>query len=311
MKEAVHFPDGWSNGIAVRGIPILNTYPDKVVWVSSGTGSNSNSGKTQSKPVPSITKALTKLTTGKGGMIICLPGHAETISAAAGLVLDIADVTIVALGNGTNRATITFATDTAADIDFDAANVIMRGFRFVGNIAALAAPIDLNAAGCGLIGNDFYCTSATTDFNITIITDAAANDVVIQGNNFYYGTSLATTAVSNTSTECIRLVGADRAKIIGNYFFGNFTTSVINGITTASKEIEISYNRIGNLDTNNIAGLIDLVAACTGDISYNRCQSGYATGIAGLIDPASCSMTDNKCTNLDSETGGVIGVLST
>lgn len=304
------FPNGFVNPVLIRGVPILNTYPNNVYWVNSVTGSSSNSGKTPSYPLATITQALAKCTASKGDVILCMPGHAETVDAAADIVFNKIGVTCVGMGSGTLRPTITFATDTAADIDIDAANTSIINFRFVNNIAALAAPIDVNAAGFEMVNCDFYCTTATTDFNITVITDANANDMVISGCNFYYEYSLADTAVSNTSTECIRLVGADRAVIVGNKIHGNFTTAVINGITTESLDVLIAGNDISNFQTDKLH--IDLVANCTGRVNYNTgtATSTGAITYSNIYDIANCQAAENYVSDAVQEVGKLMGTVS-
>ena len=304
------FPAGFVNQVLIRGVPILNSYPNKVFWVHSGTGASTNSGKTPSSPLATITQGLSKCTASKGDIIMCMPGHAESVIAAAGIAISKIGVAIVGMGTGALRPTITFATDTLADIDIDAANVSLINLRFVGNIAALAAPIDVNAAGFEMINCDFYCTTATTDFDITVITDAAADDMIISGCNFWYEYSLADTAVSNTSTECIRLVGADRAVIVGNFIAGNFTTAAINGITTLSTSIKINNNSFISLQTDKL--WIDLVATCTGRIEYNVGTAKSTAGItdSAIIDAASCQLAQNFASDIAQETGKLIGTVS-
>lgn len=312
-----HFLGGFRGGVSIRGIPVLNTYAGNVFWVDSNasagsdTGEYGNHGQTALKPFKTINYAITRCTANNGDIILVAPGHAEAITAAAGIVAGVIGVTVIALGTGDDRATLTFSTATTADLDIDAANVSFVNFRIVNSLAAMAAPIDVNAAGFALLGCDFYLSTALTDIDITVITDANANDIRVEGCNFYYLTSLATTAVTATATECVRLVGADRAIIKNNYIGGDFTTSAINGITTASKEVQITDNDIHNIATENIAGVVDLVAACTGVIARNHGFIGYSTGLATVIDPSSCAMIENYFSNVVTEAGGLVGTAST
>lgn len=308
-----NFPNGITSfGIPTAGMgPVLPT--GNVFFVSSVDGSDGNAGVAPSvtQPLATVAFALSLCTANNGDFIYCMPGHAETISAAAGIALDVAGVTIIGLGSGDNRPTITFSTDTAATMTVTAANIRLSNFRFIGNIAALATMISVSAAGFELYNSDFYVATATTDVDITILTTAAANDMVVSGCNFNYETSLATTTVTNASTEVIRLVGADRAEITGNYMSGTFSTSAINGITTASKDVKINNNYVYNKQTANVAAIVDLVAACTGTIAFNNGFSAYVTDIATIIDPSSCAMVQNYFSNVVTETGGLVGTPST
>lgn len=307
---AVNFPNSFSNGIILRGMPILSAYSGNVYWVHSGTGATTNNGKTHAKPLTTITAALAKCTDSKGDIIMCMPGHAETVDAAADIVVNKIGVAIVGLGIGTLRPTITFATDTLADIDITAANCAFVNFRFISNIASLDAPFDITAAGFTMKNCDFYCTTASTGFDITVITTTAANDLEIENCKFYYDYSLAGTLVTDTSTEIIRLVGADRAVIKGCYFAGNSTTAHINGITTESLSINISNNQFIQLATDKL--WIDLVASCTGRIDYNVGTATSTAGVtdANIIDAASCQLAENYASDSSGETAQIVGVLS-
>lgn len=250
-----------------------------------------------------IDAAINACTTGRGDKIYVLEGHTETVSAAAGIDADKIGITIEGCGYGANKPTITFATATTADMDIDAASVTVRNLRFVGGIASLAAPIDVNAANFTMENCEFYASAATTGVLITVITDAAANDMTIKNCTFNYLTATdGTTAVTETSTEAIRLVGADRAHIEGCYFAGDFTTAAINAVTTACKDIRILNNVVNNIATENIAGGIDLVAESTGFIDGNYCYVAYSSGIT-FIDASSCVIGYNNYTcNAASET---------
>jgi hypothetical protein len=239
-----------------------------------------------------------------------MPGHAETVSAAAGIAISKIGVSVVGMGTGTLRPTITFATDTLADIDIDAANVSLINLRFISNIASLDAPIDVNAAGFEMVNCDFYCTVASTGFDITVITDATANDMVITGCHFYYDYSLAGTSVSDTATEVIRLVGADRAIIVGNYFASESTTGIINGITTESLSINISNNQFIQLSIDK--HWIVLVASTTGRIDYNVGTATSTGGItdANIISAANAQLAENYASDAAGECAQIVGVLS-
>jgi hypothetical protein len=132
--------------------------------------------------------------------------------------------------------------------------------------------------------------------------------MVIEDCQFYYRYAAdGTTAITTTSTECIRLVGADRAVIKDCYMHGDFTTSAINGITTASLDIQILGNRILNIATENITGCIDLVAACTGHIDGNICYADDPTSPDDLIDASSCVLGRNYVSNETGEAPSLYG----
>lgn len=293
----------------------LEQHPRNVWFVdSAATGGGDTVGHGQHPDTPFLTLAyaFSSDLVASGDVVYVMPGHAESVIAAAGIDMDIAGVKVIGLGWGNNRPTITFTTINTADIDIDAANITIKNIRFVTDIASCAAPIDVNAAGFTIEDCDFYGNDAADETNlITIITDAAADDLTVRRCTFNYLATVNATAVTTTSTECIRLVGADRARIEDCYISGDFTTSAINGITTASKDVQIIRNRIHNIATENIAGVVDLVAACNGLIAHNYGFIGYATGLATVIDPSSCGMVENYFSNVVTEAAGLVGTAST
>lgn len=299
------------------GLPFISDaskFTGNIFYVDSAVGTDAAGyGTSPDAPFDTIDYAIGNCVANQGDVILVLPGHAESIAAAAGIDADVAGVSIIGLGSGNNRPTITFITATTADIDIDAANVTIKNLRFVGNIAALAAPIDVNAAGFTMEDCDFFVAAATTDIDITVITDAAAKQMTIRRCtfNYLYSNEATAVAVSATSTEVIRLVGADRSIIEDCYMSGNFTTSAINGITTLSADIKILRNGIVNVQTTNIAGIIDLVALCRGVIANNYGFHGYTTDLATTIDPSSCAMINNYFSNVVTEAGGLVGTPST
>ena len=117
----------------------------KYFFVHSGTGSNGNNGLTPDTAVASIDTAVGLCTANKGDVILVMPGHTETVTAAAGLAFDVAGIRVVSLGHGDTRATINLTTATTADIDYDAADIILENILFTGGLDAIAAFNDVNS----------------------------------------------------------------------------------------------------------------------------------------------------------------------
>ena len=97
-------------------------------FVSSGTGTDgAGYGRSPDSPVATIDYAVSLCTASKNDVIIVMPGHAETVSAAGGLDLDVAGITIIGVGSGGLQPTVTLDTAAAADVDIDAANITEIG----------------------------------------------------------------------------------------------------------------------------------------------------------------------------------------
>lgn len=261
-----NYPGGFKNGILIRGIPISVTNPGKVFWVGNSatllTGelskSNGNNG-TYHGPYATLDYAVGQCAGGRGDVIMVRPGHVETVTAAAGLALDVAGIAIVGLGNGASRPTVNFTTATSADMDVDAANISMVNFLFTGGIDALVGPIDVNAADFSLLNCEYRdVTGQATD---VIIADAAADRLYIE-DYFHNGAAAAGGAAA------IALIGMDNPVITNFRIVGNFSTSAIDCRTTAVIDLNI-YN--GYIWTKNSADLCirDTVTGSTGKIGPN------------------------------------------
>lgn len=305
----------WKN--TPGGLPVIQDakyFAGNIFFVDTNTaqgGTTSGFGYHPDRALTTVDSAVDLCTSSQGDAIFVLAGHTESWSAAGTLTLDKIGVSVIGLGIGNNRPTFT-ATDAAVDVEVDSASCGIYNCRFITDVASLTALIDVDAAAFTMEDCFFTGNNAAAETNlISVITDANADDMTIRRCHFNYLATLNATAITTTSTECIRLVGADRAWIQDCYISGDFTTSAINGITTASRDIKIIGNHIHNIATENIAGVVDLVASCDGVINNNRGFIGYATSLAAVIDPASCSMIENYFSNVVTEAGGLVGTAST
>lgn len=256
-----NYPNGFANGINIRGVPLLSAYPGDVYWVHSGTGSNGNKG-TFDRPFSSIDYAVGRCTANQGDIIMVKPGHTETVTAAGGLDLDVAGIAIIGLGSGSLRPTINFTTVVGADMDVDAANITMFNFLFTGGIDALTGPIDINAADFTLQNFETRdVTGQATDF---IVTDDNCDRLLISG----WKHNGAAAAGADTA---ITLVGGDDWVIEDFEIYGNFAVAGIENVTTAANRIRIGGGaRQCYIWTENAADVaVTLAAATTGHVGPN------------------------------------------
>ncbi len=168
-----NFPGGFTGGLTLRGLPILQTQPGKVFFLYNGpvteqgetVGSDSNRGTFQ-RPLSTLSGALAQCTPGKGDIILVKPGHVETISTATALRVNVSDVAIIGLGGGTSRPSFTLDTATTSTINMTGNNVSFQNCQFVGNflsIATLFAPAiaSVTAAIAGSVMNATVVGSGT------------------------------------------------------------------------------------------------------------------------------------------------------
>ena len=93
-----NYPNGFSQGVSILGMPVLNSYAGSVFWVNSSGGSDGNKG-TRERPFGTLDYAIGKCTANKGDIILVAPNHAETITGASGITFDVAGITVVGMGN--------------------------------------------------------------------------------------------------------------------------------------------------------------------------------------------------------------------
>lgn len=121
-------------------------------------------------------------------VILLAPGHAETVSGATSILLDIAGVTIIGLGEGSNRPTITFNTATTASIPVSAANITIKNVILTANFADIVAPFTLTTAkNFTLEGCYIKATAANVNFLYVVDTNTTTNDaegLTLRGNKW-------------------------------------------------------------------------------------------------------------------------------
>src|SRR5512139_4050842 len=98
----------------LRGVPFLGLPPDITtgnIWYVNYNHANAAdttaNGQDPVYPFKTIDYAIGQCTASNGDIIYVMPGHTEDIIAAGSITVDVAGVSIVGLGNGTNRPLIT------------------------------------------------------------------------------------------------------------------------------------------------------------------------------------------------------------
>jgi hypothetical protein len=250
---------GFPGGLTVGGIPILNSYPDKVFWVDSTSGSNGNKGTFQ-RPFATLAYALTQTTAAKGQIILIKPGHTETISGAATVTWGTkTSVAVIGLGTGSHRPTFNF-TATTSTITMTAANCAIKNCLFTGGIDAVVSPIVVSAADCVIESCEIRdVTGQVTD---GILTTSGANRLRIL-DHIHKGDTAAGTNAG------IAIVGGDSIEIQARVMDGNYAVGCIDIRTTATTNLYV--HDCGRMYTRNSADiiLIDTITGSTGQIGPN------------------------------------------
>lgn len=227
-------------GLVFDGRPVGGFLPvgpiGNVFFVDSGV--DSLDGTSPETAVGTIDEAIGFCTANNGDVIYVMPGHTEAITSGS-ITADVAGVTIIGLGSGSMKPTLTFGA-TTSKISVTAANCTFQNFRLTAGIGdvvtaflhATAAQntryIDmeftasstfnfvnqytLGAAnisdGCQWIRN--YVRTADTGQLALVVTAAAHNDLKFYNNYVVHAAAAA------------GLLTAGSAELLGLDVRGNF-----------------------------------------------------------------------------------------
>lgn len=270
------FPDGVSSfGVPVigAGIPIAT----RTFFVQSTSGANGNEGVSPESPFATLAFAITKCVTAKGDNIVLLPGHVETVAAAADVTFaNKAGINVIGVGKGSLRPTVNF-TATGSTFLANAANLYFENILFTGGVDAVVSCVVVSAADVWF--NNCEYRDVTGECTAFLLTTATADRLKIT-NLTYDG------AVGAGTVAGIAIVGGDRILIDGVDADGNFSTGFIDIRTTLTTDIRV---RNINARTRNAADaiMVDTITGSTGVIGpnlYARLQdnaANFATAFSG------------------------------
>ena len=265
---------------------------------SAGNTADTGVGASWDLPFATINYAISRCSNDGGDIIYVAPGHTETIEDTSPLnqsgtvtdelCIDKTGVTIVGMGTGTNRPTITLSGATDATIEIRAADVTLRNLLIVNNLANIIAMVQVNALADGLIieNCEFRDSGASLECVLQINLATAADDITIRGCRFF------NTAANDGNTACIFSVGATaRLKVYDNIFRGDWQAPVIDLDAAVSTDTEIVDNLFNQLDAV-VTSVIDLHGSTTGVVKGNHihCPAG---GSQVPISAAAVLVSDN------------------
>ena len=292
-----NFPSGFADGVTVRGIPLLQANPGKVFWVNNSgvlppggvTGVNQSGQGTYQRPFATIDFAIGECTASRGDIIFVMPGHAETIANATTLLIDVAGVTIVGLGVGSKRPTLTYTTAVTANIPVTAANCCIANILFVAGFADItsaitatgtATPTDFCIENC-----EFRDGSSILNFLKTFSGNATANSVdgFSYLNNKVFG--LSTTAASQA---VIIAAATNRCTYLDNfvvYPILNDTAALVDFGANNQLNLNIGRNKVFRPSTSTTGGSL-FSGGSTGSTGYVYDNySWHLDNSAGLLAP--------------------------
>lgn len=244
-----------------------------------------------------IDAAVGLCTANAGDVILVAPGHVEDVASATSVVLDVAGVSVIGMGNGSDRPELNFSA-TASSLEVDAANVRLSNVILKADVSAVVVGVNVDADDFQM-DNCLFTFNATGDDFITMIDCDGVDGMKLYNNELRAEEGAAGCA------EAIRLDDANNVEIKGNHITGDFTDGAIIGEGAAGINLQIEGNTIYNADTT--AGfLVDLNVAFTGILANNRMGTLFATAPETAVDPGSLLCMENYVANAVDESGTIV-----
>lgn len=265
-NTSTNFPQGFTQGLSVRGMPLLQSNPGQVYFVNNSpvllpqqrAGSDGNRG-TFLDPFATLNNAINVATQGRGDIIFVGAGHKETLTTATQLQLDTAGVCIIGLGSGTSRPTFTLQGSAATTVLLTGTNISIQNCVFEGNFLSITAAITAqsatsagtvapnpNAVGIGLltassVAGTIYPGAAVTGPNIPVGSGLIILNQVsgVVGGAGVYTVNQAITATANslaynpTDFAIDNCEFRDRSGVLGflNTLLGSTTANCLDGLS--------------------------------------------------------------------------------
>jgi hypothetical protein len=264
---------------------------------ASGASDATTHGRHPEKPFATIDYAIGQCTANNGDLIYVMPGHAENITAADGIDVDVAGVRIQGLGHGADIPTISF-TAAAGSITIAAASAYLANLKLVANFATgTTAGITIAAAGdnCTLDGIVMRDTANTSEFLLNISVATTVLDLVIKNCNIIQ-------LSGGSATNAILFAGTTSNLVLeNNLILADSTDSVVDHLVGAATNCLIKDNIIYNEDTVTAGYVLDFHASSTGMAVGNR--GAYNKIDAEMTKGAAMWWIENYFSNTIAESG--------
>lgn len=309
IGSMTNFPQGFANGMSVRGMPLMQMQPGQVFYVGNGPvlnpgqrgASDSNRG-TFLDPFATLNYAInTACTQGRGDIVFVLPRHYESIANATTLIFGCGDVAVVGLGAGTSRPTFIFNTAATANIPVRSSNMSIQNCRFISNFADVASAftairashtasiagttLTSTVAGTGLI----YPGASVMGTGIIPGTIVLSQLTGTTGSTGTYTVSISQTFASGTLTFGTHGLSVESNEFRDQSSVLNFLTAVTGNATARSMDsFNFSGNRIHSLGTTAATTALKMLeTASNQEINRNWGTWAVLNDTAALLDYSS------------------------
>lgn len=251
-----------------------------------------------------IDAAVSSCVASRGDIIYVMPGHTEAVTSSS-IALDVAGVSIIGLGSGSLKPTLTFgATDSR--INVTAANCTLKNLRFTAGIGdVVTAVLHATAAqNTQYIDIEFYATSTFNFINCYTLGAANISDGCKWEGNYLR------TADAGQLALCITGAAHNDLKFYGNYVVHNAAAA---GLLTAGAVnllgLDVRKNFVQTGQTDGTVGVLVITTstASSGCIVENHFKTADASGNVAIPVASKVYAANNYVAGTD-EVGTVIAV---
>ena len=278
-----NYPNGFSGGVSVRGVPLVTTPIGSVFYVDSNIGADTGKG-TIARPFKTIDYAIGRCTDSKGDVILVFPQHAETVTAA--ITADVIGISIIGLGYGRDIPVIT-GNGAIDAMTITAAGVTVQNLEFAApGTDAQTADINVAAANVALIGTR-HIGSTTNKNKVDIITLAAtADDCLIDGARIYNSVVEVVGGISIEGT-------CSRVEVCNCFVFDSigFTSGAIYDGATAL-QLYIHHNVFTNIKAATV--VMEFGNNSTGVCSFNHIVGRHTTIASNVTAGTGMNFFENR-----------------
>lgn len=273
-----HFPRSGGNQY-VQSFYAPNDPIGNVLYVNSSTtyGSSTGPGFSPEAAYSTLQAAHDAATADNHDHIFIAPGHAETISAAGGIAFTKSGLTVVGLGQGSNRPTFTWSATDATWTIATGGNTTIRNILTNVSIDEVVSMLSITAANVTLDAVDFRLKTAATEAIQWLLTTSGATDLVVKNCRHHQVTASASNA------KWLVPLGA-RTVIDNNIMHIGLTSNAASQVianSAAAVDLTFTNNLIGGL-LGVLAVPVSFHASSTGIANNNRVFSARTT-LAGSI----------------------------
>lgn len=295
---------GWKSMIYLSNLGPQLLSEAQVLFVDSGhtnalDAHDTEHGHSFEKPLKTIDYAVDLCTAAERSVILVAPGHNESLDGTS-IDFDVSDVTVIGIGEGSNRPTIDFDS-TDAIVSVGANNVHLVNLRFMPSIDDIVIGVDVEESVTGTILEKCeWAEMEETGDEFILGLDIKAGCTDTKVTNCLFRTELTGSAC----THAIKLTGAsDNVIIEKSRFIGNWSTAAIGGDTTLSTDVLIDDVTIKVKDD---APGISMFTGTTG-IIRNCCIEATDEAVDVMIVADTMAWFNNYGVTVDGSAAELIG----